>query len=118
MRSAGRGRHISQVEVTNISAHGFWLLLAEREVFLPFKSFPWFRTATVAQLLNVEWPSPHHLHWPDLDVDLATESIDYPDRYPLVSVAKPSTTLREPVTRPKAPGRKKARRTTRVRHQR
>jgi hypothetical protein len=59
-------------------------------VFLPYKNFPWFRDATVAQLVNVQWPSPHHLYWPDLDVDLAVESIDHPDKYPLVSAARPN----------------------------
>jgi hypothetical protein len=40
-------------------------------------------------LLNVELPHPHHLYWPDLDVDLAMESIDHPERYPLVSRKAP-----------------------------
>jgi hypothetical protein len=31
--------------------------------------------------------SPGHLYWPDLDVDLAVESIFHPDRFPLVSRA-------------------------------
>jgi hypothetical protein len=30
-------------------------------------------------------PSPHHLRWPDLDVDLAVESIRNPEKFPLVS---------------------------------
>ena len=73
------------VEVTNISRHGLWLLLDERELFLPFEKFPWFADAPVKAILNAERPHPHHLHWPDLDVDLAVESIENPERYPLVS---------------------------------
>jgi len=73
--------------VTNISQHGFWLLLGNRELFLPFSDFPWFKGASIAAILNVEWPQPHHLYWPDLDVDLAVESIEQPERYPLVSRA-------------------------------
>jgi hypothetical protein len=76
------------VEVTNVSPHGVWLLLDERELFLPFRDFPWFRDATIAQLVHVERPSAHHLYWPDLDVDLATESIEHPERYPLMSRAE------------------------------
>jgi hypothetical protein len=30
------------------------------------------------------------LYWPDLDVDLAVESLTYPERYPLVSQAQPN----------------------------
>ena len=89
MRSAQRGRNISVVEVANVSPHGFWLLVEERERFVPFKDFPWFRDATIAELTNVELPSPHHLYWPDLDVDLAVDALDHPERYPLVSRAQP-----------------------------
>lgn len=32
--------------------------------FLPFKTFPWFRDATIAELTHVRLPSPHHLYWP------------------------------------------------------
>jgi hypothetical protein len=40
--------------------------------------------------LNVELPHPHHLYWPDLDVDLAVESIEHPERFPLVSRKRPN----------------------------
>jgi len=73
--------------VTHISRHGFWLLLGDRELFLSFESFPWFRQASIDAILNVEWTQPHHLYWPDLDVDLAVESIEHLERYPLVSKA-------------------------------
>jgi Protein of unknown function (DUF2442) len=76
------GAATSEVEVTNISQHGFWLLLDGRELFLPFKNFPWFKQATVEAILRLERPAPGHLHWPDLDVDLAVDSIDHPERYP------------------------------------
>jgi hypothetical protein len=81
------------VEVTNVSPHGFWLLVEQREYFVPFKDFPWFRDATIAELMKVDLPSPHHLYWPRLDVDLAVESIDHPERYPLVSRAQPNRRL-------------------------
>ena len=87
-KSVKRGKSTSAVEVANVSQHGFWLLVNRVEHFLPFEAFPWFRDATISQLLNVELPSPHHLYWPELDVDLAVESIEYPERYPLVSSAR------------------------------
>lgn len=85
MKSAPRGKRTSKVEVTNVSAHGFWLLIGDRELFLAFERFPWFREVTIAKLLRVELLEPHHLYWPDLDVDLAVESIEHPERFPLVS---------------------------------
>ena len=86
-------------EVTNVSSHGFWLLISETERFVSFKTFPWFRDASIAELTNVELPSPHHLYWPELDVDLAVDSLDHPERYPLVSRVRPS---KRPTSRPAA----------------
>jgi hypothetical protein len=73
----------SEAEVTNISQHGFWLLLDGRELFLPFDEFPWFRRATVEAIVRLERPAAGHLHWPELDVDLSVASIEHPERYPL-----------------------------------
>lgn len=87
MTSAALGTSTSPVEVTNISMHGFWLLLGDEELFLPFAEFPWFRNVPVGKILNVELPTAGHLYWPDLDVDLAVESIRHPERFPLVSRA-------------------------------
>ncbi len=89
MNSAARGASTLQVEVSNISPHGFWLLLGDEELFVPFAEFPWFRDASVRQIGHVELPSAHHLYWPDLDVDLAVESIRNPRAFPLMS--KPGT---------------------------
>jgi len=85
MRSAPRGIRTSEVEVTNVSSHGFWLLFGDRERFLSFETFPWFRDATIAQRVRVQLLSAGHLYWPDLDVDSAVESIDHPERFPPVS---------------------------------
>lgn len=85
MKSAPLGLNTSPVEVTNISQHGFWLLLDNEELFLPFSEFPWFRDAAIKKILHVELPASDHLYWPALDVDLSVESIRHPERFPLVS---------------------------------
>jgi hypothetical protein len=85
MPSARPGPSTSDVEVTNISRHGFWVLLDGRELFLPFEEFPWFRSTPVEAILRVERPQSDHLYWPALDVDLRVESIEHPDRFPLTS---------------------------------
>jgi hypothetical protein len=89
MKSEAPGRSTSETEVTNISRQGFWLLLDDRELFVPFEKFPWFKDASVASILHVEQPHPGHLYWPELDVDLAVESIENPERFPLVSRVSP-----------------------------
>jgi uncharacterized protein DUF2442 len=88
MTSAALGNSTSAVEVGNVSKHGFWLLLDDQEVFLPFEDFPWFKDAPIGKLLNVERPSNHHLYWPDLDIDLAVDSLFHPGQFPLVSQVK------------------------------
>ncbi len=73
------------VEVTNISTHGFWVLLGREELPVPYAQFPWFRKATIEQITTVERPTENHLCWPLLDVDLSVGSLRDPDAFPLVS---------------------------------
>ena len=49
-------------KVTNVSTHGFWLMLGAEELFVPFSEFPWFKDAPIAKLTHVERPQPHHLY--------------------------------------------------------
>jgi hypothetical protein len=58
------GTSTSGVEVTHISVQGVWLLASDKE------------------------PRRGHYYWPDLDVDLAEEIIEHPERFPLVARAK------------------------------
>ena len=85
MSSVAPGQSTSAAEVTNVSRHGFWLLLGQEELFVSFSDFPWFQTAVISALTHVEWPSPDHLYWPELDVDLAVGSIHHPELFPLIS---------------------------------
>ena len=85
MKSARLGKITSRAEVTNVSSHGFWILMEGQERFVAFDLFPWFLDVPIGRLLDVRLQGPGHLYWPKLDVDLAVESIDNPDKFPLVS---------------------------------
>lgn len=85
MSSSALGNNTSAVEVTNISAHGVWLLAHDHEYFMAYTDFPWFKEQPVSTILNVEEPSPGHFYWPDLDVDLTSEIIEHPERFPNVA---------------------------------
>ena len=85
MNSPVHGIPSSGAEVTNISRYGLWLLSNDTEYFLSYDDFPWFKDAPVGKILNIEEPSPGHFYWPDLDVDLGTDTIEHPERYPLKS---------------------------------
>ncbi|KAB2872203.1 MAG: DUF2442 domain-containing protein [Ideonella sp.] len=76
---------VISAEVTNVSVHGFWLLLGDEELSVSFSEFPWFKKATIEQLSDVQRPTENHLYWPQLDVDLSVESIRAPSAFPLVS---------------------------------
>lgn len=80
-----RGTATSEIEVSLVSKQGFWLLLENEELFVPYLQFPWFKKATIEQITSVECPSANHLYWPMLDVDLAVESIRNPGDFPLVA---------------------------------
>jgi len=85
MSSLTNGIDTSVVEVTNISSHGFWLFAHDKEYFLSYKSFPWFKNKTINDITNIIEESPRHLYWPTLDVDLSYESIISPEKFPLNS---------------------------------
>jgi len=84
MKSKTLGRNTSRVEVLNIDAHGLWLYAQEKEYFLPYDEFPWFKNATVADILKVELQHGFHLYWPALDVDLDLHSLEDTSETPLV----------------------------------
>jgi hypothetical protein len=85
MTSPEHGTSTSKLEVTNISAHGFWLFHDGKEYLLDYSHFPWFKKATVEQICHVELSHGTHLYWSDLDVDLTFNIIEHPDQYQHVS---------------------------------
>lgn len=79
------GTNTSRAEVKSVTSDGFSLALEGEELFVAFADFPWFKDVPAAKLSHVELPHPGHLYWPELDVDLAVESIRSPAKFPLVS---------------------------------
>lgn len=78
------GKNISaKAEVQNISHQGLWILVNDKEFYMPFTEFPWFLKATLDQIYNLELLHENHLHWPALDIDIDRESLKNPDMYPL-----------------------------------
>ncbi|SER65804.1 Protein of unknown function [Nitrosomonas sp. Nm51] len=82
MNSKPLGKNTSAVEVTAITKHGVWILTSDRELFMPYEEFPWFKNAPAGKIFNVEEQTPGHFYWPDLDIDLGVESIEHPERFP------------------------------------
>jgi hypothetical protein len=70
-------------EVTDITSAGFWLLVDDREYFVPFDDYPVFRDATVAQIYAVQRLGTDQFYWPELDIDIELGALDKPEAYPL-----------------------------------
>ena len=77
------GENTSEVEVSHIDIHGLWLCVDDKEYFLPYTDYPWFKEAKVKEILNVKLLHGCHLYWPELDVDLEIDSLENPQTYPL-----------------------------------
>ncbi len=84
MSSKPPGTDISHIEVSSVCPLGFWLLVDNKEYFVPFADYPVFRSATIEQIFDVERIGPGQLHWQALDADIELDALDYPERYPLV----------------------------------
>ena len=89
MKSSAPGKTTSKVEVQNVSKFGIWLYVTGKEYYLPYEQFPWFKDATVSEITNIQFQFGHHLHWPDLDVDLDLDSLEHPEKYPLIAKHTP-----------------------------
>ena len=72
-----------ETEVTNISNHGLWILAGDKELFLPYEQFPWFKDKTINDITKVESFGEGHFYWENLDVDLSLDMIEHPERFPL-----------------------------------
>jgi len=87
MNSLAPGKNTSAVDITNISVHGIWILVRDKELFMSYEDFPWFKDQAVKAITNVEEQSRDHFYWPDLDVDLTVDIIENPARFPLKAKA-------------------------------
>lgn len=83
MKSVKRGKSTSEVEVQGVSQFGVWLFVVTEELFLSYEEYPWFKDATIAEVMNVRLINEDHLEWPDLDVDIELASLKSPEKYPL-----------------------------------
>jgi hypothetical protein len=83
MISEPRGNNTYAAEVTSVGRDGFWLLVNDRELFVPYQNYPVFRSATVEQIYALEEIAPGQLRWEALDIDLEIEAVEYPERFPL-----------------------------------
>jgi hypothetical protein len=93
MKSLKLGKDIS-VSIANITPFGIWVFVKEKEYFLSYKDFPYFKNQTLNSIQNVQLLHGFHLFWPELDIDLDIDNLENPEKYPLkyqISTAKESS---------------------------
>ena len=93
MKLSKRGTNIS-ASVENITPLGIWIFVKEKEYFLSYKAFPYFKDQTIRAIQNVQLLHGYHLYWPELDIDLEIDNIESPEKYPLKSNPKKHLTGR------------------------
>ena len=92
MKSLTHGQGIS-VSVENITPFGIWLYVKEKEYFLSYKDYPYFKNQILNSIQNVQLLHDFHLYWPELDVDLEIDNLENPGKYPLKFDSKKHQTI-------------------------
>ena len=69
--------------ITGINTLGLYILVEEKEYFIPFDHYPAFRKATLEQIFNYMSISRSQFSWPDLDCDIELEALEEPEQFPL-----------------------------------
>ncbi|KAA6348174.1 hypothetical protein EZS27_004380 [termite gut metagenome] len=83
--SEKNGIRTLKAKVAMITSRGVSLYVNGHKYYLPYHTYPWFREAKVADILNVEMPDEESLRWEALNVDLHLDSLIHPENYPLVA---------------------------------
>ena len=88
MKSLKHGKSIL-VSVENITPHGIWLFVKDKEYLLSYQDYPYFKNQTFNSIQNVQLLHGYHLYWPELDIDLEIDNLENPTKYPLKSKTNP-----------------------------
>lgn len=72
------------VKVLTITQNGLLLSIPQGDFFLSYTEYPWFKSAKVDDIFNVEMEGNDAIRWDNLDVDLEIDSILNPEKYPLL----------------------------------
>ena len=75
----------TSVKVLVIVSNGILIEAYGNAYFLPYISNPWFENAKISDVFNIEPVGRTGVRWDALDVDLAIESLEHPEKYPLIA---------------------------------
>ena len=83
MSLSNHGKNTFQCEVTNITIHGFYVLIDDKEYFISFEEYPDFKKSIVSDIYSVRLLPPDQLRWDNLDIDIDLEALEEPEKFPL-----------------------------------
>jgi hypothetical protein len=64
--------------------NGIFLSVIGKDYFVSFNRLPWFKDAKVSDIMNVSMLGRMAIKWDNLDVDLEIDSLEHPEKYPLI----------------------------------
>ena len=82
-------RESSSASVLMINSDGIMLNVCVKDYFLSYHRVPWMRDASISHVLDVRMSGRNAIEWPALDVDLEIESLQHPERFPLIIKRNP-----------------------------
>ena len=78
------GTSTSACNISGINDLGFWVLVEDKEYFIPFSDYPGFKESSVNQILNVRYLPPSQLQWEDIDMDIELQALVQPESFPMI----------------------------------
>ncbi|WP_176013049.1 DUF2442 domain-containing protein [Victivallis sp. Marseille-Q1083] len=71
-------------EVRFISPEGLYLIVEGRGYFAAFRDFPYLADLRGREVFDLEYCGNGHIRWDAADIDLSTEILSAPEKFPLV----------------------------------
>lgn len=84
MNLSKSGTDISGCKLTSINDLGMWILVGDKEYFIPFTDYPGFKESSIDQIFKIRFYPPSQLHWEKLDIDIELEALSKPESFPLI----------------------------------
>jgi len=61
-----------------------WILIEDKEYFIPFKDYPCFRESSLDQIFKIRYYPSGQLYWEELDIDIDLKALSEPESFPLI----------------------------------
>ena len=84
MSLSKNGTITSDCKLTSINDLGLWILIEDKEYFIPFKDYPGFRASYLDQIFKIRYYPSGQLSWEELDIDIDIKALSEPESFPLI----------------------------------